>query len=498
MQSQSFSSTLIGVQARLVTVETVVTSGLPGLTVVGLPDAAVSEAGARVRSSLKLSQVTLPPRRMVVNLAPADLRKSGSGFDLALALGLLEALGEIPESCLRRTLVIGELSLSGHVRGVRGVVSSLALAAENSSIDRILLPACQLTTLPRWEGVEIVGVSTLAEAIKVCRGEGQGSISSAAPKTLGPGGPDLSEVRGQSLAKLALRVSAAGGHHFAMVGPPGCGKSLLARCLPSLLPPMTEAEQRDVAVIRSVCQEEGCAEERPFRSPGHLVSAVALLGGQHPGEVTRAHHGVLFLDEFPEFRRDALESLRAVLESGEVNVSRARFKTVYPAQFTLVCAMNPCPCGMSGVPEEFCRCSSSHLARYRSKLSGPLLDRFDLMVGLQRVPLESVYSSAEPATPSEEVAKSVERARELQLARGQLNRDLRGQQLTSAIGWKASDRDLAFTLAEKGKLSMRAFEKWLRVARTLADLDLEPRVGREHLLRARAIRFSGGEERLAV
>ena len=494
MQSQTFSSTLIGVEAHLIGVEVVISNGLPGLTLVGLPGATVTEAGARVRSALKQSGVCLPPRRTVVNLSPADLRKSGSGFDLALALGLLEALEQIPRDCLKRTLVVGELSLMGEVRAVRGVVSSLALAASVAKIDRIIMPWEQLSLLPDWEGVEVVGVSSLTEAMDVLNGRaGPKEAEIAEPSAKPVLVRDLSEVRGQTLAKLALEVTAAGGHHLALVGPPGCGKSLLASCLPGLLPPLTEAEQRQVATIASVCQDDGIVLSRPFRAPGVGVSPQALLGGAQPGEVTRAHLGVLFLDEFPEFRRDTLESLRSVLEEGEVRISRARFKTRYPAQFTLVCAMNPCPCGMSGLPDAICTCSTRHIGRYRSKLSGPLRDRLDLSVALRRVELGS-WDTSDVTETTAIVAQRVKQARETQMERGCLNRDLHGKLLTQALCWKESDRQFALKLAERENLSMRAFEKWLKVARTVADLQNEKAVSRLHLLTARSIRSFGESE----
>ena len=497
MHSHLFSSTLVGVDARLVTVESVVTSGLPGLTVVGLPDAAVSEAGARVRSALKLSGISLPPRRMVVNLSPADLRKSGGGFDLALALGLLEAIEEIPRECLNDALVLGELSLDGRVRGVRGLVPSLGLASQHPSVDRILLPREQAGSLPPWQGVDIVPIDTLSEAVEYCRsGRRPAPVERVVEKVV-PGGPDLGDVKGQTLAKLALEVSAAGGHHLALLGPPGCGKSLLASCLPGLLPPMTETEQREVAAIASVCQQEGAFQTRPFRAPGVSLSAVALLGGYQPGEVTRAHRGVLFLDEFLEFRKDTLESLRLVLEEGEVKVARARMQVTYPAAFTLVCAMNPCPCGMSGVAGEECICSSSQLNRYRSKLSGPLLDRFDLMVGLQRVTLADYVDESRRGESTAEVADRVRLARLVQQQRGSLNSGLRTSRLFEALGWNERDRKLAHSVAESAKLSLRGFEKWLRVSRTLADLEGAERVERRHLLTARSIRWGEANQAAA-
>jgi len=495
MRSLIYSSTLIGVEAHLVAVEVVVTNGLPGLTVVGLPDAAVSEAGARVRSALKLSGFTLPPRRMVVNLAPADLRKTGSGFDLALALGLLQSLGEIPETCLQDTLVVGELSLSGEIRPVRGVVSSVALATQDPHIRKIIIPACQAGSLPDWQGAEVVGVGSLEQVVSYCKGEAVSTVGPTEDNSFldqRPRGTDLAQVRGQGLGKLAMEIAAAGGHHLAMVGPPGCGKSYLAGCLPSLLPPLTEEEQREVAVISSVCREESFSLARPFRAPGNAITPVALLGGYEPGEVTRAHRGVLFLDEFPEFRRDTLESLRLVLEEGRVKVSRARMKVVYPADFTLICAMNPCPCGFHGVTGEMCTCGAGAVARYRSKLSGPLMDRFDLLVGLNRVPIQQQLGSVDSPTceDSATVACRVLKARERQWERGQMNRTLRGETLFQALAWTDGDRIFAHALADEERMSMRAFEKWLRVARTLADLQGERKTSRHHLMAARSVRFA--------
>ena len=492
MQSHCFSSTLSGVEARLVTVEAVVTGGLPGLTVVGLPDASVSESGARVRSALKSSNISLPPRRMVVNLSPADLRKSGSGFDLALALALLEALGEIPEACLSDSLVVGELSLGGDIRAVRGIVSSIALAADCSQIRRILFPASQWDLVPCWKGVEMIPLSSLEQALSYCRGEWEPERKPRATPSSTFSGPDLSSVQGQPLAKLALEISAAGGHHLAFVGPPGCGKSLLASCLPALLPPLTEEEEREVAVVSSVCQETTVSFGRPFRSPGVSTTPVALLGGYQPGEVTRAHRGVLFLDEFAEFRRDTLESLRIVMEEGRVKVSRARSQLTYPAHFTLVCAMNPCPCGHAADSSGVCVCSPGQLSRYRAKLSGPLVDRLDLLVALARLPLAEICpGSQETGESSESVAKRVMSARKLQTERGCLNRDLGGQALRRALAWSPDTESFCLALGENQKISMRAYEKWLRVARTVADLEKEAVVSKRHLLVARSLRVTG-------
>jgi magnesium chelatase family protein len=501
MQSYTFSSTLIGIEARLVRVEVAVSNGLPGLIVVGLPDAAVSEAGARVRSALKASGFNLPPRRVVVNLSPADLRKQGSGFDLALALALLEALGEVPAGCLQRSLVVGELSLDGTLRAVKGLVPTLSMAADCPQVDRVLLPSGQPEREFAGPSLQVLGLCNLAQAVAVLRGETEEPVPWSQP----PGserpparGRDLEEVQGQEMARWALEICAAGGHHLMMVGPPGCGKSMLASCLPAILPPMTAREWQEVAAVSSVCQDAPCQRERPFRAPGQGTSAVAMLGGQQPGEVTRAHHGVLFLDEFPEFRRDTLEALRQVMETGLVSVVRARMRVVYPARFTLVAAMNPCPCGLFSDQEEACVCSEAQRLRYAGKLSGPLRDRFDLFVSMERQPLASYLEPApQGAETSADVRQRVLRARTAQHGRGYLNCELRGQQLRRCLGLSSADEAFCQVTGDRLGLSVRGLEKWLKVARTIADLSGSADVGRDQLLRALILRGPSSERKLA-
>lgn len=491
MANYCFSSTLNGIEARLVRVEVAVSNGLPGLTVVGLPDAAVSEAGARVRSALAASGFTLPPRRLVVNLSPADLRKQGSGFDLALALGLLEALGELPEGCLQGRLVVGELSLDGSLRPVRGLVPALALAAQRAEVEEVLTAAPG--PVLDWKGARCHYLSSLDEAVRLLRGEPVETAPSHPRECdFEAKAPDMAGVYGQALARWALEVSAAGGHHLMMAGPPGCGKSLLASCLPGLLPPLAEEEFREVATIKSVCNDPRLDRTRPFRSPGPGTTPVALLGGYLPGEVTRAHHGVLFLDEFPEFRRDALEGLRQVLEEGEVVVARARFRTRYPARFTLLGAMNPCPCGYYTPTSQDCTCSQASRARYMAKFSGPLKDRFDMFVTLERQCLQQYLAAGvAPSESSGEIRQRVTLARQAQAARGCLNRDLKGAQLRNSLGLEPADRNLCSQMAERLGLSVRAFEKWLKVARTAADLEGKASVGKGHLMSALCVRYDG-------
>lgn len=490
MQSYTFSSTLLGVEAKLVRVEVALSNGLPGLVVVGLPDAAVSEAGARVRSALKASGFPMPPRRVVVNLSPADLRKQGSGFDLALALAILEALALVPAGSVARAMVMGELSLDGSVRPVRGLVPAFALAQDAQDVDRIIFSARQTEGEFAGHDLLLCPVESLGQAVEVLRGERPVPTFARLPRAhSGREGPDLREVRGQEMARWALEIAAAGGHHFMMTGPPGCGKSMLASCLPGILPPMTAQERLEVAAISSVCQDSTMRDCRPFRAPGQGTSAVAMLGGQQPGEVTRAHHGVLFLDEFPEFRRDTLEGLRSVMESGRVSVVRARMRLEYPASFTLVAAMNPCPCGMASSGEGECRCTEAARLRYAAKLSGPIRDRFDLLVSLERQSLRDYLEhSLQPSESSDAVRQRVLRARRAQQPRGMLNRDLRGARLKQALSLGESDERFSEVTGERLRLSVRGLEKWLRVARTVADLQGERCVNREHLLSALVLR----------
>lgn len=483
----------------LVRVEVAVSNGLPGLLIVGLPDAAVNEAGARVRGAVRASGFPWPPRRVVVNLSPADLRKQGSGFDLAIALSILEAMEEIPAGALARTLVMGELSLDGSVRPVRGLMPAFRTAEACAEIERVLVSAEQ----PEGEfadgALHVIPVRNLAQAVDFLSGRGAAAEwePSQAPRA-GFGGRDLAEVQGQSMARWSLEIAAAGGHHLMMVGPPGCGKSMLASCLPGILPPLTREEWLEVASVASVCQE-GCQDRvRPFRSPGQGTSAVAMLGGQQPGEVTRAHHGVLFLDEFPEFRRDTLEALRQVMETGSVSVVRARLRVLYPARFTLVAAMNPCPCGLHSESGRACVCSEAQRERYAGKLSGPLRDRFDLLVAMERQSLgEYLEGAPDGGEGSESVRGRVVAAREIQSSRGVLNRDLRGARLRELLSLSPADEAMVRGTGDRLGLSVRGLEKWLKVARTIADLEGTAAVSRAHLMNALMLRGPGGEQKLA-
>lgn len=486
MLASILTTTIQGLEARPVQVEVDISNGLPGMHFVGLPSASVSESAERVRAALRHSGFQKPMRRVTVNLAPADLRKRGSNFDLAIALGMLVADGSLNQNVLDGLYVLGELALDGTLRAVRGVVPSLLRAVEDRARG-VLIPrenAAEAGYLPE---IPAMVAGSLTEAVELLQ---QGGVApNEVPKAplLQPAEVDLAQVRGQWQARRALEIAAAGGHHLLMTGPPGCGKTMLARTLPGILPTLTQKEQLEVAAVASVMGGE-VPGGRPFRSPGPGVSRAALLGGRHPGEVTRAHHGVLFLDEFPEFRRDCLEGLRAVMESGKVEMALAGYGAVYPARFSLVAAMNPCPCGFAGDPDHFCTCRDSDRWRYDRKLSGPIRDRFDLLVTLQR-PRHEVYHSDEPAESSAEVKARVESARQIQLQRGCANSRLTGSRLRKLCCLDGKMRNFAGRVVEKMGLSLRSYERWLRVTRTLADLEgSEPTL--EHLRRSLDFRMT--------
>ncbi|WP_422910623.1 YifB family Mg chelatase-like AAA ATPase [Pseudomonas sp. MAC6] len=475
----------VGVEAPAVTVEAHLANGLPSLALVGLPETAVKESKDRVRSAILNCAFEFPPRRITLNLAPADLPKDGGRFDLAIALGILAASGQVPASALEQLECLGELALSGAIRPVQGVLPA-ALAARAAG-RTLLVPKANAEEASLASGLTVIAVEHLLEVAAHLNNQtplapyqAQGLLRQTLPY------PDLAEVQGQIAAKRALLVAAAGSHNLLFTGPPGTGKTLLASRLPGLLPPLNEQEALEVAAIHSVASHTPLSAwpQRPFRTPHHSASGPALVGGgsrPQPGEITLAHHGVLFLDELPEFDRKVLEVLREPLESGQIVIARARDKVRFPARFQLVAAMNPCPCGHLGDPSGRCRCSTEQIQRYRGKLSGPLLDRIDLHLSVPRETTR-LDANTDAGPSSAELATLVIQARQAQLDRqgcANAHLDLNGVQQHCSL--QDEDRAWLENACERLGLSLRAAHRVLKVARTLADLDSAAHISRTHL-----------------
>ncbi len=483
------SRALLGIEAVEVAVEVHIANGLPGFSLVGLADTEVRESRERVRSALQACGFEFPARRITVNLAPADLPKSGGRFDLPIAIGVLAASGQLPVEALAGLELAGELALTGELRPVRGGLA-MALAAREAG-RALVLPRASAVEASRARDAEVRAANHLTEVVQHLIGGPQLdrlAVTDAAPRA--PASPCLSDVRGQQHARRVLEIAAAGGHSLLMQGPPGTGKSMLAQRLPGLLPPMSEAEATATATIQSLGSagfDPARWGQRPFRAPHHTVSAVALIGGgsePRPGEVSLAHHGVLFLDELPEFARHVLETLREPLETGEARISRAARQAVFPARFQLVAAMNPCPCGNLGHPSRACRCTPDQIARYRGRLSGPLLDRIDLHVTVG-VPREAELLGIPAGEPSAKVAARVRTAADRQTARqGLPNALLQGAALETHAPLEPAARALIGRAMAGDRLSARATHRVIRVARTIADLAGADHIAAERLAEA--------------
>lgn len=499
MLAKVYSAAVLGVDAFEVEIEVnAARGGEPVIVIVGLPDTAVKESKDRVTTAISNSGFRWPDTRCTVNLAPADVKKEGPSFDLPIALGMVAVTAKADAGAFSEYACVGELALTGAVRPVKGVLP-ITLEARRSGKRAILVPQSNAAEASVVEGIEVYGINDLREAFNLIF-EGEGPQPMPRREILRPeltyDDIDFADVRGQQSVKRAIEIAVAGGHNILMIGPPGSGKSMLAKRIPTIMPPMTLAEAIDTTKIHSICglldSKKSFVTTRPFRSPHHTISDVGLLGGSanpNPGEVSLAHHGILFLDELPEFRRSTLEVMRQPIEDGKVTISRAAGTMTFPAEFMLVAAMNPCPCGYYGDRKRDCRCSTGQVERYRQRISGPLLDRIDIHIEVPAVEYKEI-AAKEPGKSSEEMRKEVEQARRLQQTRfGKKSKTACNARMSSKLIkqhcelTEDSNELLRIAMADLN-LSARAYDRILKVSRTIADMASAEAIGAEHLSEA--------------